>query len=301
MLRRSFSGFASLFLIGVCFGPAVCFGQAPKFTISTVAGKGVAGFSGDGGPATAANLKVSRRAAFDSAGNLYIADSFNNRIRKVDTNGTISTFAGTGDFGDFGDTNVATKAGLNRPYGVAFDKAGNLYIADTYNDVIRKVASGGTISTFAGRSVEGLGGDGGGATGALLDTPTAVVLDAAGNLYIADTQNNRIRKVGTDGNISTFAGTGGPGFHRRRRTSRQRLVESPRGARHRQTRQPLRRGHGQPPGPENRPGRHDYHRGRKRKRGVPRRRGSGYPGQSLLSKGHSGGPFFRESIYRGLA
>ena len=209
MLRRGLSGFVSLFLMGVCFGPAVCFGQVPKFTISTLAGVGSSGFSGDGGPATAANLAFPAALTFDSAGNMYIADSFNSRIRKVTTDGTISTFAGTGDFGYFGDTNTATKAGLNRPYGVVFDKAGNMYIADAYNDAMRKVAaSSGIVSTFAGTGVEGLGGDGGQATGALLDTPTALVMDAAGNLYIADTNNNRIRKVGTDGNINTFAGNG---------------------------------------------------------------------------------------------
>ncbi|MBZ5633609.1 MAG: SMP-30/gluconolactonase/LRE family protein [Acidobacteriia bacterium] len=196
-------GFASMFLM------AVCFGQAPKFTIGTVAGIGLPGFAGDGGPATAANLKFPAGLAFDSAGNMYIADSFNSRIRKVDTNGAITTIAGTGDFGYFGDTNAATKAGMNRPYSIALDSAGNIYIADAYNDAVRKVTvSSGIMSTFAGTGQEGLGGDGGGATGALLDTPTALVFDAAGNLYIADTNNNRIRKVGTDGKITTFAGTG---------------------------------------------------------------------------------------------
>jgi uncharacterized protein (TIGR03437 family) len=202
VLRRVLSVVASVFLISVCFG------QAPKFTISTVAGIGVHGFTGDGGPATAANLAFPAGITLDSSGNLYIGDTANSRVRKVDANGTITTFAGTGDFGNFGNTNVATKAGLNRPYGLAFDKAGNLYIADTYNDAIRKVtASGNIMSTVAG-TMQGFGGDGGGATGALMDTPTAVILDAAGNLYIADTSNHRIRKVGTDGNISTFAGTG---------------------------------------------------------------------------------------------
>ena len=201
---RSLRLFASVFLIGACFG------QAPKFTISTVAGNGVAGFTGDGGQATLANLRFPAGLVFDSAGNMYIADSFNSRVRKVGTDGNINTFAGTGDFGNFGDTNVATKAGMNRPYSVALDKAGNLYIADTYNDSVRKVtASSGIMSTFAGNGTQGLGGDGGTATGALLDTPTAVVFDAAGNLYIADTNNDRIRKVALDGTISTFAGNGG--------------------------------------------------------------------------------------------
>src|SRR5690242_7617921 len=186
VVTRNLRGFGSVFILAVCFSRGVCFGQAPKFTISTVAGNGTAGFAGDGGPATAANLKFPAGIIFDSSGNLYIGDTANSRVRKMDTSGNISTFAGTGDFGDFGDTNVATKAGLNRPYALAIDKAGNMYIADTYNDAIRKVAaSTGIISTIAG-TMQGFGGDGGGATGALFDTPTAVVLDAAGNLYIAD-------------------------------------------------------------------------------------------------------------------
>src|SRR6185295_12069636 len=170
LILRGLSGFASVFLVSVSFG------QAPKFTISTVAGTGSAGFAGDGGAATAAQLKFPAGIVFDAAGNLYIADSFNSRVRKVDTSGNISTIAGTGDFGNFGDTNAATKAGMNRPYSVAIDKSGNIYVADTYNDVVRKItASSGTMSTFAGNSQQGLGGDGGGATGALLDTPTGLV------------------------------------------------------------------------------------------------------------------------------
>ena len=105
VLRRGLSGFVSLFLIGL----TACFGQAPKFTISTVAGVGASGFTGDGGPATAANLSFPAGLGFDSAGNLYIADSFNNRIRKVAVGGTISTIAGTGDFGYSGDDGPATK------------------------------------------------------------------------------------------------------------------------------------------------------------------------------------------------
>jgi uncharacterized protein (TIGR03437 family) len=203
LAHRSLGWLASVFLI------AVGFGQAPKFTISTVAGTGSSGFAGDGGQATSATLSFPAGLSFDNSGNLLIADSFNSRIRRVAADGTITTIAGTGAFGYAGDANTAAQALMNRPYSVAVDKAGNIYIADTYNDVVRKVAaSGGTMSTFAGNGTEGMGGDGGGATGALLDTPTALALDAAGNLYIADTNNNRVRKVSTDGKISTFAGTG---------------------------------------------------------------------------------------------
>ena len=197
--------------MGVCFGPAFSFGQVPKFTIIPIAGSNVSGYSGDGGPAAAGEISFPAGITLDSSGNLYFADTSNSRIRKVDKNGIMTTFAGTGDFGFFGDGGVPTKALLNRPYGLAFDPAVNLYIADTYNDSIRKVtASSGLISTIAG-FMEGFGGDGGPASGASLDTPTAVAVDAAGNLYIADTMNNRIRKVTTDGIINTIVGDGNSG------------------------------------------------------------------------------------------
>ncbi len=139
---------------------------------------------------------------------MYIADSFNSRIRKVG-GGNISTIAGTGAFGFAGDKNTATQAIMNRPYSVAVDGAGNVYIADALNHSVRKIA-GGTMSTVVGNGlgIQGTGGDGGPATSAILDTPTAILLDNSGNLYIADTLNNRVRKVGTDGNINTVAGNG---------------------------------------------------------------------------------------------
>jgi len=202
---RAFSGLACVFLA------ATGFGQAPKFTITTVVGTGTAGFAGDGGAATSANLSFPAGLAFDSAGNMYIADSFNSRIRKVGPDGAITTIAGTGSFGFAGDQNAATQAILNRPYSVAVDGAGNVYIADALNHSVRKVAaSGGTMSTVVGNGFgnQGFGGDGGAATGATLNTPTALLLDASGNLFIADTLNNRVRKVGTDGKINTVAGTG---------------------------------------------------------------------------------------------
>ena len=162
--------------------------------ISTVAGTGRWGFSGDGGPATSAQLNSLRGLAFDSAGNLYIADASNHRIRKVNAAGVITTVAGGGS--SLGDGGAAVEARLSSPHGVAVDGAGNLYIADTFNDRIRKVdASTGIITTVAGTGVEEFSGDGGLATLAGLWTPSAVALDAAGNIYIADYSNHRIRRL----------------------------------------------------------------------------------------------------------
>ncbi len=176
--------------------------------ITTYAGTGVNGYSGDGGAATSAKLYQPYGVALDSAGNVYIADTSNYRIRKVDTSGNITTVAGTGSCCYSGDGGAATSAYLSSPYGVTVDSAGNLYIADTNNHRIRKVTSSGTISTFAGTGSGGYSGDGGAATSAQIYYPRAVTLDSAGNLYIADASNYRIRKVDTSGNISTVAGTG---------------------------------------------------------------------------------------------
>src|SRR5437773_1742222 len=184
----------------------------PGGTISTYAGSGNFGFSGDGGPATAAELNFPRDVALDPAGNLYIADHDNGRIRKVTSGGTISTYAGSGSRGLSGDGGPATAAQLYSPHGVALDTAGNLYIADSNR--IRKVTPGGTISTYAGTGTGPFSGDGGPATAAQLSSPAGVALDLTGNLYIADDGNCRIRKVTPGGTISTYAGGGGgtPGF-----------------------------------------------------------------------------------------
>ncbi len=181
--------------------------------ISTVAGNGTAGFSGDGGQATAAELWGPTGITFDAAGNLYIADYANFRIRKIIiSTGIISTVAGNGTGGFSGDGGQATAAKIDSPYGVILDAAGNLYIADTGNQRIRKVNTSGTISTFAGNGVLGNSGDGGQATAAELDNPRGLACDAVGNLYIADQYNSRIRKINTLGVISTFAGNGTAGY-----------------------------------------------------------------------------------------
>lgn len=175
---------------------------------TTIAGTGVTGYGGDGGPADHARLSAPRDISMDAAGNLYIADSANNRIRRVDITGTITTFAGTGSYGFGGDGGQASSATLAHPNGVAACANGNVYIADSDNNRIRKVARDGVISTVAGTGEIGFGGDRGPATLAILWSPMAVICDAAGNLYIADYINNRVRVVNVDQTITTFAGTG---------------------------------------------------------------------------------------------
>ena len=183
--------------------------------ITTVAGNGRQGYGGDGGAATAAQLNLPWDVAVDGSGNLYIADSGNYRIRKVDADtGNISTVAGNGNFGFSGDGGLATEARLSIPRGVTADGSGNLYIADTFNQRIRKVDADGNISTVAGNGTFGFSGDGGSATAATLRNPWSVTADGSGNFYIADTGSNRIRKVDAAGDISTVAGNGTNGHSR---------------------------------------------------------------------------------------
>jgi sugar lactone lactonase YvrE len=184
----------------------------PTFRISTVAGSGERGFSGDGGPAIAAKLNRPCAVDVDEQGNLFIADYDNSRIRKVSADGTISTLAGTGERGDGGDGGPAGKAKLFGPYGVRADRNGNVYIADQRNNRIRKVAAGGTIITVAGNGRRSGQGDGGPAIEAGLAGPNDMVVDDADNLLIADAGNNRIRRVRRDGSITTIAGTGDAGY-----------------------------------------------------------------------------------------
>lgn len=167
------------------------------------------GFAGDGWQASSAQLRNPKGIAFDSAGNLYIADSGNHRIRKVTPDGVITTLAGNGIVGALGDGGLAINAQLNEPRGVAVDTAGNVYIADTGNHKIRKVTSGGIISTVAGTGENGFAGDGGLAIAAQLSSPGGITTDSAGNVYIADTNNHRIRKVMiSTGIITTVVGNG---------------------------------------------------------------------------------------------
>ena len=145
-------------------------------------------------------------------GNVYIADTGNNVIRKINTSGGITTVAGNKAEGYSGDNGAATNATLYTPTGVAVDGAGNLYIADTNNNRIRKVGTSGTITTIAGTGTAGYSGDSGAATSATLNKPAAVVVDSTGNLYIADTGNDVVRMIATAGTISTFAGNGSAGY-----------------------------------------------------------------------------------------
>ena len=184
----------------------------PGGVISTVAGNGAQGFSGDGGPAISAQLFSPYAVAVDAAGNLFIADAGNNRIRKVTAAGIISTVAGNGTGGYRGDGGPATSAELYYPSSVAVDAAGNLFIADRDNNRIRKVTTAGIISSVAGNGTQGFSGDGGPATAAQLNLPMCVAVDSMGNLFIADAYNSRIRKVTADGIISTVAGNGTQGF-----------------------------------------------------------------------------------------
>jgi sugar lactone lactonase YvrE len=181
----------------------------PDGTITTVAGTGEYGFSGDGGPATKARLDFPNAVAVDREGNLYISDGLNYRIRKVDKSGIITTFAGTGEEVYSGDGGPATSAKLTEPDQMTFDDRGNLYFVD-YTSV-RKIDPSGTITTVAGTGQEGFSGDGGPATEAKFEA-NALALDRKGNMYIADTENNRIRKVDRDGIIHTVAGAGKEGY-----------------------------------------------------------------------------------------
>ena len=184
----------------------------PSEVITTFAGIGTCGFGAEGDPAALTPLCGPQSAVVDLAGNTYIADTQNNRVIMVDSAGNIQIVAGNGTAGDAGAGNSAWGE-LYEPQGVALDSAGNLYIADTQNHRIRMLAPGGAISTIAGTGNAGFSGDGGAATAAELNAPSQVAVDTSGNVYIADTQNHRVRLVTTDGNINTIAGTGDAAYN----------------------------------------------------------------------------------------
>ncbi len=177
-------------------------------SLSVVAGSGRFGYSGDGGDAKAALLSAPIALTFDRHGNLYFSDLDNNRIRKVDVNGVISTVAGSGSTDYVGDGGFATQAGLDTPYGVTVDGSDNLYIADTMHSVIRKVDVNGFISTFAGNGTFGYSGDGGAAPGAQLNSPHGLRIAPDGDLFIADSGNSVVRRIDAAGVITTVAGNG---------------------------------------------------------------------------------------------
>jgi len=180
--------------------------------ISTVAGNGDYGYSGDGGPATNASLSGTVGVTFDSSGNLYFCDSDNEVIRKVSTNGIITTVVGNGTQGYSGDGGAAISAELNFPQFVVFDTSGNLFFSDSENNVVRKVSTNGIITTVAGNGISAYSGDDGPATNAELALPQGVALDDYGNLFIADSGNSRVRRLGSAGIITTVAGNGTTGY-----------------------------------------------------------------------------------------
>jgi sugar lactone lactonase YvrE len=178
--------------------------------ISTFAGTGICGYGGDGGPALAAMVSSVAGMTFDGKGNLLLADQANERIRAISPAGIITTIAGNGTFGYSGDGGPATQASMNGPSSVSVDGAGNLYIADSANYVIRMVDTAGNIHTVAGNHTFGFSGDGGPATSAQLSYIPGVVADQNGDFYIADIDNLRVRKV-ESGIITTYAGNGSSG------------------------------------------------------------------------------------------
>jgi uncharacterized protein (TIGR03437 family) len=179
---------------------------SPAGIITNFAGNGTQGYSGDGGPATSAQLNYPSILGVDRTGNLYISD--NGRIRRITPAGTITTIAGNGTSGYSGDDGPAISAQFNGPLGIALDSNGNLFVSDSRNHRIRKIAPNGIVTTFAGTGSFGYSGDGGPAANAFFAFPAGMAIDNAGNLYVADTANDRIRKIDPSGIITTVGGIG---------------------------------------------------------------------------------------------
>ena len=179
-----------------------------KGATTIVAGTGESDYFGDGGPATDAAFRDPTALAFDKKGNLFIADVANNRIRKIDTRGIITTVAGNGKLEDSGDGGPALEAGIRNMAALAFSPSEELHVIESTTHRIRKITKDGKIVAVAGSGVAGFFGDGGPATKAMLKNPSDIAFDSKGNMYISDMGNNRIRKVDAKGVISTYAGTG---------------------------------------------------------------------------------------------
>jgi hypothetical protein len=180
--------------------------------INTIGGTGVAGYSGDGGSSTSAELNIPADVTIDDTGNILLVDYGNTRIRKISTTGIITTIAGTGVAGYSGDNGLAINAKINYPTGIAVDRLGNILIADYFNNVVRKINVSGIITTIAGTGTPGFSGDNGSALVAKLNLPQQITVDSSGNIYIADVGNDRIRKINSSGIITTIAGTGVSGY-----------------------------------------------------------------------------------------
>ncbi|HTB06760.1 MAG TPA: hypothetical protein VK806_07375, partial [Bacteroidia bacterium] len=187
--------------------------SAQVYNINTFAGNGTGGYTGDGISAVTAEINDPEAVSVDTAGDVFITDYENNRIRMVNTLGIISTVAGNGTAGNTGNGGLATLAEINHPYGASVDSSGTLLIADGYNNCVRYVNSSGIISTVAGNGTAGYNGDGILATTAELNSPAAVAFDSIGDYFIADLSNNRVRMVTKKtGIISTVAGNGTAGY-----------------------------------------------------------------------------------------
>lgn len=190
---------------------AVCSIPSKAQIISTVAGSGTSGHTGDGGAATSATLNTPAGIGFNSSGSMFITEYSGNYIREINSSGTISTYAGTGAASSTGDGAAAALATLKNPAGIAYDASGNMYVAEAGGNRIRKITAAGIISTIAGTGTASSTGDGSAATSATLNSPTDLAFDATGDLYISESGGNRIRKITiSTGNISTFTGTGTP-------------------------------------------------------------------------------------------
>src|SRR5450631_1022711 len=187
--------------------PLVAAAIASGQTITTFAGNGTAGFSGDGGQAAQAQINRVVGLAVDAAGNIYMAEELNNRVRKVDTNGVITTIAGTGVAGFSGDNGPAAQAQLSGPLGVCVSPSGDIYVTDQGNKRVRKISTSLAITTVAGNGSAVSGGDGGPATSAGMVIPIRCAVNAGGDLFIVDQGAHVIRKVDASSKISTYAGT----------------------------------------------------------------------------------------------